>query len=64
MNYFSQLISLFIQATRKTFIYENLLFFKNTFIFIQGEACYAFAKARYTERCVARLDASLSPGHW
>ena len=45
MNYFSQLISLFMQATRKTYKYELLLFFLNTFIFIQGEACYAFAKA-------------------
>ena len=30
----------------------------------ETEACYVSAKARYSERCVARLDASLSPGHW
>ena len=30
----------------------------------EKEACYVSAKARYSERCVARLDASLSNGHW
>ena len=35
MNYFLQLISQFLQATRKSYKYEILLFFKNTFIFIQ-----------------------------
>ena len=30
----------------------------------ESEVCYASAKARYSEQCVARLDASLTPGDW
>ena len=31
---------------------------------VRQNFCYASAKARYSERCVSRLDASLSPVHW
>ena len=45
--------------SRSGFDWDQLLLARRN-----AEVCYAAAKSRYSQRCVAKLDASLSPHRW